>query len=122
MSHADERDSEPRDLPPEVTKSLSFVVQHEAHRILSEEQLEGDPELLAAGWQRRFIADGPRAQEALQLYRDLGFEVLAEPVSPDEMQDDCEDCQLLMAMQFKTIYTRRRHRGHEGHEGHEGAE
>jgi hypothetical protein len=107
MSDPDAHSDDPSDLLPEVMKSLSFVVQHEAHRVLSEEQLEGDPELLAAGWERRFIADGKRAKEAEQLYRELGYEVLAEPVRPQEMKEDCEDCQLLMAMQFKTIYTRK---------------
>lgn len=110
MHDPNPQDSESRDLPSETTKSLSFVVQHEAHRILSEEQLQGDPDLLAAGWQRRFIADSQRAKEAEQLYRDLGFEVLAEPVSPAEIKDDCADCQLVMALQFRTIYTRKRDR------------
>jgi hypothetical protein len=116
----DSHDSESRDLRPEIAKSLSFVVQHEAHRILSEEQLQGDPDLLAAGWERRFIADSRRAKEAEQLYRDLGFEVLTEPVSPAEIKDDCADCQLLMALEFRTIYTRKR-REDERHEGHERA-
>jgi len=108
---SDPADSDSRELQPEIAKSLSFVVQHEAHRILSEEQLQGDPDLLAAGWQRRFIADSQRAKEAEQLYRELGFEVLAEPVRPAEIKDDCADCQLLMVLEFRTIYTRKRDAG-----------
>ena len=79
-----------------------------ARRFLSEAQLAPDPKLAAEGWVRRFIADARRAEEALELYRQLGFEVRAEPVRVEEVGDDCQDCRLLMLLQFKTIYTRRR--------------
>lgn len=62
--------------------------------------------LAAEGWERRFTADARRADEALELYRQLGFEVRAEPVRPEELVDDCQDCRLLTRLQFKTIYTR----------------
>ena len=75
--------------------------------MLSEAQLEPDPQLLAEGWERRFIADVRRGEEMMKLYRDLGFEVRAEPVKPEEVGDECADCQLL-ALQFRTIYTRKR--------------
>jgi hypothetical protein len=55
---------------------------------------------------RRFIADGPRAKEAMRLYEDLGFEVCADPLQPEALAAGCEDCQLLMLLQFRTIYTR----------------
>ena len=58
------------------------------------------------GWERRFVAFGERAEEAIQLYRDLGFEVVADPVQPDDMAAECTDCQLVTL--FRTIYTRRR--------------
>jgi hypothetical protein len=85
---------------------LGVVVEAEARRMLSQEQFEPDPHLVSQGWQRRFMADGLRAREAMDLYRELGYEVRAEPVRTEEVADECGDCQLLMALRFTTIYTR----------------
>ncbi len=87
---------------------LSRLVSQEAHRVLSELQIAPDPARLAAGWERRFIADGERAAEALRLYEELGFEAAADPLRPEELSGECTDCRLLMLLQFRTIYTRRR--------------
>jgi hypothetical protein len=62
--------------------------------------LEGD------GWQRRFITDVDRVDEAVELYSQLGFEVHVEPVLAIELGGDCSDCALVATCQFKTIYTR----------------
>ena len=43
----------------------------------------------------------------MRLYEELGFEVCADPLKPEDLAGECEDCQLLMLLQFKTIYTRR---------------
>lgn len=88
------------------TKPLSLLVGQEARRVLSEAQLEPDPKLIAEGWERRFIADGVRAEETMALYRELGYEVLAVPVRAEELGDDCDDCQLVGVLKFVTIYTR----------------
>lgn len=66
-----------------------------------------DPKLEAAGWEKRFIADPMRAREAIQLYTELGFEVLAEPVNEAELDSECADCKLVVSRLFVTIYTRR---------------
>jgi hypothetical protein len=58
------------------------------------------------GWQRRFTADAERAKEAMELYRELGYEVRAEAAASDELRDECEECHGV-ATQFKTIYTRK---------------
>ncbi len=100
-----ERDAERR---RKTAESLAQLVEQEARRLLSAEQLEGDPGRLADGWERRFIADARRAQEAMDLYAQLGYEVCADPVKAEEVGEDCADCQLLAALQFKVIYTRRR--------------
>ena len=42
------------------------------------------------------------------LYEELGFEVVADPVKPEQLVDDCQDCRLLILLEFKTIYTRRK--------------
>ena len=93
---------------PEDVGSLSLIVQQEAHRVLSEAQLQPNPELVAAGWERRFITDGRRAQEMIVLYNELGYEVHLEPVQAEEFEDECEDCSLVALLKFCTIYTRKK--------------
>ena len=34
-----------------------------------------DPKLIAEGWERRFIADAKRAQDAIEMYAEMGHEV-----------------------------------------------
>ncbi len=92
----------------ELAASLGPFVEEEAKRLLSERVLEGDPERLADGWERRFIADGRRAEEAIELYEQLGYEVCADPVRRDDVGDDCDDCQLVALLKFVTIYTRKK--------------
>jgi hypothetical protein len=105
---AKDRDEEAEQHKGHIAGPLGFVVQHEARRVLSEAQLKADPARIADGWERRFVADGQRAREAMELYTQLGYEVCADPVRPEEMDEDCEDCQLLIQLQFKTIYTRKK--------------
>jgi hypothetical protein len=59
-------------------------------------------------WERRFIADPARAAEAIELYRQAGFEVRAESIVPDDLRDECESCALVRAGLLQVIYTRRR--------------
>jgi hypothetical protein len=70
-----------------------------------------DPALVAAGWERRFMADGLRLREYTELYESMGYEVRAEQVKPEEISDQCSDCRLLICRQFLTLYTRRRASG-----------
>ena len=90
-----------------LAKRVGMIVDGEAKRALSEEQIRPDPELIADGWERRFVADAGCAEEAMELYEQLGFEVRAEPAQAEQLADDCEDCQLLLMFQFKTVYTRK---------------
>jgi len=62
--------------------------------------LEGD------GWERRFITDVDRADEAVELYSQLGFEVHVEPVLARDLGGVCDECAVVAACRFKTIYTR----------------
>ena len=66
-----------------------------------------DPELVAQGWERRFMADPIRAKESAELYRSLGFEVLSRPVQPAELSAECSDCKLVVCSAYVTIYTRK---------------
>lgn len=51
--------------------------------------------------------DEPRLSELVDLYRDLGFEVMLRPVSREELGDTCLDCYLAEPGRFRTIYVRR---------------
>ena len=46
--------------------------------------LKHSDELQAAGWTRRFTAIGRRLNEAVELYRQLGFEILLDAVELDD--------------------------------------
>lgn len=91
----------------QAARRLGAFVEAEARRTLSEAQLAPDPNRVASGWVRRFIADAVRAREAIALYESLGYEVCADPLRAEEMADDCQDCVLLAQLGFVTIYTRR---------------
>jgi hypothetical protein len=79
-----------------------------SRRVLSDAQLQPNSSLIAQGWERRFTADEQRAKEAMELYAQLGYEVRAEPVLPEELQDDCQDCKTVVSYYFQTIYTRKK--------------
>ena len=66
-----------------------------------------DPELLADGWRRRFMADPPRAEEARIIYKELGFEVRTEAIKSSELSILCGDCRLATCHAYVTLYTRR---------------
>ena len=59
-----------------------------------------------AGWERRFVADPARAREAVDVYTQAGFEVRVEPLSPEDLREECASCQLVQAGLFRVIYTR----------------
>ena len=58
---------------------------------------------------RQFTADEPRLSEAVEEYRELGFEVLIEPIDSKEMEGVCSSCLMAACDQYKIIYTRRKH-------------
>lgn len=66
-----------------------------------------DPQLVAGGWERRFMADPPRAEEARIIYTELGYEVRAESIKPSELSVLCGDCRLATCQAYVTLYTRR---------------
>lgn len=66
-----------------------------------------DPELIAAGWVRRFLADPKRAQEAMEMYTDLGFEVMAKKLSPDDFGPMCGECGASVCHSYVVVYTRK---------------
>jgi hypothetical protein len=64
-----------------------------------------DAELAREGWRRRFIGGGPRLDEIVQLYESLGHQVLLEPLTVEELAEECGDCRLALQL-FRVIYTR----------------
>jgi len=58
-------------------------------------------------WQRRFVADPQRAQEAAEVYRQAGFDVRVETEIPEALREACTGCWLVQAGFFRVIYTRR---------------
>jgi hypothetical protein len=72
-----------------------------------EEQREKELAPSAEGWERRFTADLQRIQEAIELYRQLGYEVRVESVRQAAPTVDCGPCHAA-ALPFKTIYTRKK--------------
>ncbi len=60
------------------------------------------------GWERRFVADLQRAEEAIELYTRAGFEVRELPAEPADFDESCESCWLVQSGLFRVIYTRRR--------------
>ena len=71
-------------------------------------ELAPDPQLLAQGWERRFMTDPARAGESAELYEALGYEVLTEPVKPVELPDACTDCKVVVYFSYVNVYTRRK--------------
>ena len=63
-------------------------------------------ELLAQGWERRFVADPVRTKEVVQLYREMGYDVHLEPVILADLSEDCRSCSLATNF-FVTVYVRK---------------
>lgn len=70
-----------------------------------------EAQLLAQGWVKQFLADEPRLSEAVEEYRELGFEVRLEEVDPAACaaSSGCAACFASpeLAARFKVIFTRR---------------
>jgi hypothetical protein len=72
-------------------------------------------QLESQGWVQRFIANEPRLSEAVNLYKETGFEVHLEPLPKQEGTDTCSvegknnECRTCFAGsedQYKIIFTR----------------
>jgi hypothetical protein len=65
-----------------------------------------EEELRKEGWEKRFTTDEPRLSEAVEQYKEIGFDVLVEPV--DTASFECTACMSGVSDRTKTIYTRPR--------------
>ena len=75
-------------------------------RVNKESQMSKEEELKTQGWEKRFTMDEPRLSEMADQYRELGFEVLLEPV--DLSSEECITCMTASPDRYRTIYTRRK--------------
>jgi H2-forming N5,N10-methylenetetrahydromethanopterin dehydrogenase-like enzyme len=64
-------------------------------------------ELLAEGWEQRFVADEPRLSEAVELYESMGYEVYLLPLDKDTASE-CDICFEGYQSRYRIIYTKRR--------------
>ena len=67
------------------------------------------------GWHRQFVASEPRLSEAVEMYRELGFQVHLEPLpaqkktsngQPQGTEEKCHTCFDGLEGQHKIIFTK----------------
>jgi hypothetical protein len=87
---------------------LTSLVRAEAARAAAQTRIRPDPSRLEEGWQRRFVVEARRVQEYVGVYETMGFETVVDPVRPEQVEDECGDCRLMLISDFRVIYTRRR--------------
>ena len=64
-----------------------------------------EQELNKQGWTKQSTHDEPRLSDIVEMYQEIGLEVLLEPFDPDE-EPGCTECMRGSARNYKTIYTR----------------
>ena len=69
-------------------------------------EVQSNPSLLAIGWERRFLVGPDRAEEAIENYQNLGYEVFAETLGPESFGDGCSSCSSTVCESYVLIYTR----------------
>ena len=66
------------------------------------------PELLAAGWIRRFLVGPDRLAEVTELYEGMGHEIRLEKLQPDAFAEKCGDCPAVVCRTYQLLYSRPR--------------
>ena len=65
------------------------------------------PELIAEGWNRRFLVGPERQAEVTELYEALGLEVRLEKLEPEAFEESCGACPAVVCRDHLLLYTRR---------------
>jgi len=65
-----------------------------------------EEELKQQGWVRQFVTDEPRLSEAVELYKEIGYEVHLEEVSFEELNQLCKNCFPADCSKYRAIYIR----------------
>ena len=71
--------------------------------------LSREQELSKEGWTKQSTHDEPRLSDIVEMYEEIGLEVLLEPYNPDE-ESGCTECMRGDTRKYKTIYTRQKPR------------
>jgi hypothetical protein len=58
------------------------------------------------GWERQNTYDEPRLSEVVEMYEEIGMEVLLVPFDPDQ-EPGCAECMKADPDRYKTVYTRK---------------
>lgn len=82
---------------------ISFIVHGPSFIV---ESMTREEELKKEGWEKRFTIGEPRLSEMVEQYKEVGFEVLLEPV--DTSSEECTSCISAFYDRYKTIYTRQK--------------
>ncbi len=70
--------------------------------------VQADPRLIADGWVRRHLVGPDRAQESIELYTSLGYEVKAQKLTPADFGPKCSECASVACRSYVLIYTRKK--------------
>ena len=96
----------PRGGPDPPRDRIASLVREEALRAEAQAQVRPDPARLEQGWVRRFVIEARRAEEYVRLYESIGYDVVADPVRREQVDDRCDDCRVVLLLDYRTIYTR----------------
>ncbi|RKY85695.1 hypothetical protein DRQ09_06930 [candidate division KSB1 bacterium] len=58
-------------------------------------------------WEKRNIIEKERVNELVELYRDIGFEVMVKDFNPDDFDGECSECMKIHPEKYKIIYTKK---------------
>ena len=78
---------------------------------MNDDRVQITREVDLEGWTMRTTTDEPRLSELVELYEELGLEVMLRPVSQAELGDQCTECMMADPERYRTIYTRPRSEG-----------
>lgn len=60
-------------------------------------------------WERRSIIDIDRVSEQVEMYEEIGFEVLVKDVDPEHLPEEyCKECFIANPEKYKILYTRKK--------------
>ena len=59
-------------------------------------------------WERRSIIDNDRVSEQVEMYEEIGFEVMVKNVDPEHLPEEyCKECFIANPEKYKILYTRK---------------
>jgi hypothetical protein len=60
-------------------------------------------------WERRSIIDNDRVGEQVEMYEEIGFEVMVKDVDPEHLPEEyCKECFIANPEKYKILYTRKK--------------